>query len=57
MESEFVVLEMAGSEPEWLKDFLAKIPLGMKSISSVSIHCDCQSTIATVKNKTYKWKK
>ena len=31
MESEFVALEMAGSEAEWLKNFLANITLGMKS--------------------------
>jgi len=42
MESEFVALKMAGSEAEWLKNFLANIPLGMKPTSSVSIHCDCQ---------------
>jgi len=41
MESEFVALKMAGSEAEWLKNFLANIPLGMKRTPSVSIHCDC----------------
>ena len=51
MESEFVALEMAGSEAEWLKNFLANIPIGMKPTSYVSIHCDCQSTIAIVKIK------
>ena len=56
MESEFVALEMAGSEAEWLKNFLANIPLGMKPNPSVSIHCDCQSTIAIAKNKTYNGK-
>ena len=30
MESKFVALEMASSEAEWLKNFLANIPLGMK---------------------------
>jgi len=29
-EIEFVALEMDGSEAEWLKNFLANIPLGMK---------------------------
>jgi len=56
MESEFVALEMAGSEVEWLKNFLANILLGMKPTSSVSIHCDCQSAIAIAKNKTYNGK-
>jgi len=53
MESEFVALEMAGSEAEWLKNFLASIPLGMKPTLYVSIHCDCQSAITIAKNKTY----
>ena len=30
MESELVALEMVDSEDEWLKKFLANIPLGMK---------------------------
>jgi len=53
MKSEFFVLEMAGSEAEWLKKFLANILLGMKPTPSVSIHCDCQSVTAIAKNKTY----
>ena len=40
MESEFVALEMAGSKAEWLKNFLANIPLGMKPTPSISMHCD-----------------
>jgi len=56
MESEFVALEMAGSEAEWMKNFLANILLGMKPTLSVSIHCDCQSAIATAKSKTYNGK-
>jgi len=53
MESEFVTLEIVGSEAEWLKNFLANIPLRMKPTPSVSMHCDCQSTIAIAKNKSY----
>jgi len=53
MESEFIALEMAGSEVEWLKNFLANIPLGMKPTPFISIHCDCQSAIAIAKNKNY----
>jgi len=56
MESEFVTLEMAGSKVEWLKNFLANIPLGMKPTPSVSIHCDCQSTISKAKSKNYNGK-
>jgi len=53
MEPKFVSLEMAESEVEWLKNFLANIPLRMKPTPSISIHCDCQSAIAINKNKTY----
>jgi len=53
MEYEFVALEMAGNEVEWLKNFLANIPLGMKPTPYVSMHCDFQSTIVIAKNKTY----
>ena len=41
MESEFIVLESAGKEAEWLRNFLSGIPLGMQPAPSVSIHCDC----------------
>jgi len=53
MEYEFVALEMADSKVEWLKNFLANIPFGMKPTPSVSIHCDCQSAVAIAKNKNY----
>ncbi|XP_068492223.1 secreted RxLR effector protein 161-like [Phaseolus vulgaris] len=38
MEYEFFALEMIGSEAEWLKNFLANIPLGMKPTPSISMH-------------------
>jgi len=56
MESEFVSLEMAGSEAEGLKNFLANIPLGMKPTPSVSIHCDANRQITIAKNKNYNGK-
>jgi len=56
MELEFVALEMAGSEAEWLKKFLANIPLGMKPTSSISMHCDSESMIVVAKNKTFNGK-
>jgi len=51
MESEFVALEMAGSEAEWLKNFLANILLGMNNPICINT-LDCQSVIAITKNKT-----
>ena len=56
LESEFVTLEIDGSETEWLKKLLANIPLGMKLAPSVSMHCDSQSAIVVGKNKSYNGK-
>ena len=56
MESEFVALEMAGSEAEWIRNFLSDIPLGTRPRPSVSMHCDCQSAIAIAKNKAFNGK-
>ena len=56
MESDFVALDMVGSEAKWLKNFLANIPLGMKPTPSMSMHCDSQSLINVAKNKTYNGK-
>ena len=55
-DSEFIALELAGSEAEWLRNFLADIPLGSKPIPSVSIHYDNKSAICTAKNKTFNGK-
>ena len=56
MESEFIALELAGNEAEWLRHFLANIPLGIKPTPSVSLHGDCQAVIAIAKNKTFNGK-
>ena len=56
MESKFIALELAGSEAEWLKNFLEEIPLGIKPTPSVSMHCDCKSAIDVAKNKTFNGK-
>ena len=51
MESEFIALELVGSEAEWLRNLLANIPLGIKPTPSVSMHYDCKSAIVVAKNK------
>ena len=56
MESEFIPLESAGKEAEWLKNFLSGIPLGMQPKPSVSMHCDCQAVISIAKNKAFNGK-
>jgi len=53
MESEFIALEKAGTETEWLKNLLIDIPIWKRLASSVSIHYDNQTTIARAKNKIY----
>jgi len=53
---EFIGFKMASIAAKWLKNFLTNIPLGMKPISYVSIHCDCQSTIVIAKDKNYNGK-
>nr|XP_009771230.1 PREDICTED: uncharacterized protein LOC104221792 [Nicotiana sylvestris] len=53
MKSEFVALELAGSEAEWLRNFLANIPLIKDVLPHVTMHCDCQAAIAIAKNKSY----
>ena len=40
MESEFVALELVSNEVEWLKFFLAYIPLVMKPTMLVLMHCE-----------------
>jgi len=54
--NEFIALEMVGSEAEWLKNFLANIPVGMKPTPFVLIHCDFQWTITLARNKNYNGK-
>ncbi|XP_071912216.1 uncharacterized protein [Coffea arabica] len=56
MESEFIDLELTGSEADWLRNFLANIPPIKELLPPVSIHCDCQAAIAIAKNKSYNCK-
>ncbi|XP_071940012.1 uncharacterized protein [Coffea arabica] len=48
-ESEFIALELTGSEADWLRNFLVNIPPIKDLLSPVSIHCDCQAAIAIAK--------
>ncbi|KAL0370799.1 UNVERIFIED_CONTAM: Retrovirus-related Pol polyprotein from transposon TNT 1-94 [Sesamum angustifolium] len=56
MESEFIALELADQEAEWLRNLVGDIPLWGSSIS-VSLHCDSQATIGIVKNYAYNGKR
>ena len=53
MESEFVALEKAGTEAEWLRNLLIDIPIRKRPAPSMSIHCDNQAIIARDKDKIY----
>lgn len=57
MEAEFVALDVASTEAEWLKNFLSDIPLLPKPIPPISLHCDCQATIAKAKSKNFNEKR
>lgn len=56
MESEFVALAAAGNEAEWLRNLIYEIPLWPKPISSISIRCDSQSTLAKAYSQVYNGK-
>ena len=53
MEVEFIALEKASSEVEWLKNLLANIPLWTRPTPHVSMCCDNQVAIAKVKSKIF----
>ncbi|GJT38896.1 ty1-copia retrotransposon protein [Tanacetum coccineum] len=57
MEAEFIALELAGQEAEWLKNLLADIPILKKQFVLVSIHYDSQASIRIAKNSVYNGKK
>lgn len=56
MELEYIALELAGFEVKWLRNFLANVPLAKDVWPPVSMHCDCQGTIAISKYKSYNYK-
>ena len=51
MESEFVALAEMGKEAEWLRNFLLEILLTSNDLSSISIHCYSQATLARAYSK------
>ena len=56
IESEFITLKLVSNEVEWLRNFLANIPLDVKPTPSLSLHCDCQTAITITKNKIFNGK-
>ncbi|TYK30305.1 Retrovirus-related Pol polyprotein from transposon TNT 1-94 [Cucumis melo var. makuwa] len=55
MESEFIALELAGQEAEWIKILLEDVLLWETSVP-MSIQCDLQAVICTAKNSVYNGK-
>ena len=53
MESEFIALDLAAEEVEWLRNFLEDIPCWPKPVSPIAIHCDSMSAIGRAKNQMY----
>ncbi|KAK6124941.1 hypothetical protein DH2020_041316 [Rehmannia glutinosa] len=56
MESEFIALDKAGEEAEWLHNFLEDIPCWPKPVAAIMIHCDSQSAIGRAQNSMYNGK-
>ena len=56
MESEFIALDKAGEEAEWLRHFLEDIPMWPHPVPAICIHCDSQSTIGRAQSHIYNGK-
>ena len=57
IEYEFIALELAGQEAEWLKGLLIDIPLWGKQSTPISLHCNSQAAIRVTHNSVYNGKK
>ena len=56
MELEFIALDKAGEEAEWLRNFLEDIHNWPKPVPVVCIHCDSQEAIERARNVMYNGK-
>ncbi|CAL8174475.1 unnamed protein product [Prunus armeniaca] len=56
MELEFVALDKAAEEAEWLRKFPEDIPLWSKPVIAICIHCDSMAAQARAKNSVYNGK-
>ncbi|GJZ90402.1 hypothetical protein Tco_0662329 [Tanacetum coccineum] len=53
MEVEFVALDKAAKEAEWIRSFLEGIPLWPKAVTAMCIHCDSMAALTRAKNHIY----
>jgi hypothetical protein len=56
MAAEFVALASCSKEAEWIRNLLMEIPLSLKPIPPVSLHCDSQATLSRAYNHIYNGK-
>ena len=56
MESEFIALDKAAEEAEWLRNFLEDIPIWPKPVTAICIHCDSMAAQARAKSNIYNGK-
>ncbi|GKB79432.1 DNA polymerase zeta catalytic subunit-like protein [Tanacetum coccineum] len=56
MEAEFIALDKAAKEAEWLRSFLEGILLWQKPMTAVCIHCDSMAALTRAKNHIYNGK-
>ena len=56
MEYEFIALDKAGEEAEWLRHLLEDISIWPQPVSAICIHCDSQSAIGRVRSHIYNGK-
>ena len=56
MELEFIALDKAIEEVEWLRQVLEDIPRWLKLVSAITIHCDNQSAIGRAQSNMYNGK-
>ena len=56
MEYEFIALDKASEEVEWLRHFLEDIPMWPQPVPTICIHCDSQSAIGRAQSHMYNGK-
>ena len=56
MEAEFIALDKAGEEAEWIRNFLEDIPFWPKPVGPICIHCDSQAAICRAGSIMYNGK-
>ena len=56
MEFEFIALDKAVEEAEWLRNFLEDIHVWSKPVTTICIHCDSMAAQSRAKNNIYNGK-